>query len=661
MVSLFTMINMETLEGRGSQYPNFRDISQWQCLQEGSIEVFDRITGLSPAELHVQNPLILEAARVCMDCDLRDFCRTENEAWAAKERTRVHIEAPMVSGGQLLTAVGKARLLTDINVKEEDGNESPGLIDETTNTVEVSNVTGDVLKFERKPADELSADEKRHREAAEMVARLVLPELEPKVEEVQPAVLETQPVRFFSETTRELGLHDRWVVEVNGEEYLLKQAELEILKFAASRAGQAFPVAEFKRTEFTTVSVDSGPRKTAASKAARGLYDLIPALFTYSGEGRARRYSLSADAAVNFNGRSMNTHPNTKRQPQPTGVPKLAVAESGAHVPNNQSHKFYNQPDSKQPSGSGSDTAPDEDIMRDYLRDIGKVDLLTKADEARLGAIKDAGLEAKARLEGCETLSAAKRRSLQRIVRQGDEAQRQFTEANLRLVVSVSRRYQGRGLPLLDLIQEGNLGLMHAVEKFDYRKGFKFSTYATWWIRQAVTRGIANTGRTIRLPVHAGDAMNRLSKMRAELTSANNGVPPSVETLSEMLDMQPDKVRDILVMIHTQDPLSLNAEVGDDKGAELQDFVDDRNIEASDEAALRLLLPEQVGKALGGLDERERGIIEMRFGLHDGEPKTLEEVGLHFHLTRERIRQLEARALSKLRHPSKAELLRDLL
>jgi len=294
----------------------------------------------------------------------------------------------------------------------------------------------------------------------------------------------------------------------------------------------------------------------------------------------------------------------------------------------------------------------DEDLVRLYLTDIGQYTLLTKDDEVRLAKAIEAGNEAIAQLDAGEELTAAKKRELRRTARQGEEAERQFVQSNLRLVVSIAKKYQASGLPLLDLIQEGNLGLMHAVEKFDWRKGFKFSTYATWWIRQAITRGIANTGRTIRLPVHAGDTLARLQKARSRL-ELKYGRPATLSELAKEVEMPEDKVTEALRF--AAEPLR------EDGDAELGDVVEDRSAESPFEVAATALLPEEIARLLSPLDEREREILKLRFGLDRGEPRTLEEVGEHFNLTRERIRQIEARAMSKLRHPSSDTGARDLL
>ncbi len=287
------------------------------------------------------------------------------------------------------------------------------------------------------------------------------------------------------------------------------------------------------------------------------------------------------------------------------------------------------------------------DTVRLYLREIGQVDLLTTEDERRLAQLIEEGQSAAAQIdEG--TADESTRRMLLRAVQRGERAKSELTQANLRLVVSIAKRYSGRGMQLLDLIQEGNLGLMRAVDKFDHTKGFKFSTYATWWIRQAITRSIADQARTIRIPVHMVEHMNRLTRVRRQMHQELER-EPTVDELADKLQMEPDKVRDLLR--YALDPLSLDSPVGEEDESNLGDFIEDANVDGPADAATRTMLHEAVEQVLGELNEREQEIVRMRFGLDGAQAKTLEEVGREFGVTRERIRQIEAKTLAKLRHP----------
>ena len=272
-----------------------------------------------------------------------------------------------------------------------------------------------------------------------------------------------------------------------------------------------------------------------------------------------------------------------------------------------------------------------EDPVRMYLKEIGNVPLLTTEQEVELAKRVEAGDE---------------------------EAKKQLTEANLRLVVSIAKKYVGRGMPFLDLIQEGNMGLMKAVDKFDYTKGYKFSTYATWWIRQAITRGIADTGRTIRVPVHMVETINKLIRVSRQLLQ-ELGREPTPEEIAEEMNMPVDRVREILKI--SQEPVSLETPIGEEEDSHLGDFIQDDNVPVPSDAAAFTLLKEQLVEVLGTLTEREQKVLRLRFGLDDGRARTLEEVGKEFNVTRERIRQIEAKALRKLRHPSRSRKLKDYL
>jgi len=297
------------------------------------------------------------------------------------------------------------------------------------------------------------------------------------------------------------------------------------------------------------------------------------------------------------------------------------------------------------------------DTVRLYLREIGQVDLLTTEDERRLAQLIEEGKSAATQIDA-GVADETNERMLLRAVQRGERAKSELTQANLRLVVSIAKRYSGRGMQLLDLIQEGNLGLMRAVDKFDHTKGFKFSTYATWWIRQAITRSIADQARTIRIPVHMVEHMNRLTRVRRQLHQDLER-EPSVDELAAKLQMEAEKVRDLLR--YALDPLSLDSPVGEEDESNLGDFIEDANVDGPADAATRTMLHEAVEQVLGELSEREQEIVRMRFGLDGAQAKTLEEVGREFGVTRERIRQIEAKTLAKLRHPQRSQRLREFL
>ncbi|WP_436891922.1 RNA polymerase sigma factor RpoD [Nocardiopsis dassonvillei] len=293
------------------------------------------------------------------------------------------------------------------------------------------------------------------------------------------------------------------------------------------------------------------------------------------------------------------------------------------------------------------------DLVRLYLREIGRVPLLTAEEEVELAKAIEAGLYA----QRCEPGGGACAEELDALVEEGRRAKRALIEANLRLVVSIAKRYMGRGLLFLDLIQEGNLGLIRAVEKFDYTKGFKFSTYATWWIRQAITRAIADQARTIRIPVHMVETINKLVRVQHQLHQ-QLGREPNVEEISDAAGCGGERILEIQRI--AREPVSLQAPIGEEE-SDLGDFIEDSDAVVPVEAAAFTLLQQHLTEILGGLSEREQRILRLRFGMADGHPRTLEEVGREFGVTRERIRQIEAKTLAKLRHPSRAGTLRDFL
>ena len=306
-----------------------------------------------------------------------------------------------------------------------------------------------------------------------------------------------------------------------------------------------------------------------------------------------------------------------------------------------------------------------EDPVRMYLKEIGKVPLLSADEEIELAQNMEDGAVAtekinvlKGRLDEEKAEIKEEIKTLQRDVDKGADAKKRLAEANLRLVVSIAKRYVGRGMLFLDLIQEGNLGLIKAVEKFDYKKGYKFSTYATWWIRQAITRAIADQARTIRIPVHMVETINKLIRVSRQLLQ-ELGREPSPEEIAKEMNMPVERVREILKI--SQEPVSLETPIGEEEDSHLGDFIKDDNVPVPADAAAFTLLKEQLEEVLGTLTEREQKVLTLRFGLEDGRARTLEEVGKEFNVTRERIRQIEAKALRKLRHPSRSRKLKDYL
>ena len=355
------------------------------------------------------------------------------------------------------------------------------------------------------------------------------------------------------------------------------------------------------------------------------------------------------------------------------GEQESATGQGDVAAAADQPHQAAGEESQDEPLASGDNADDDEDLpavrvvvvtatadpVKDYLKQIGRVPLLNARQEVELAKRIEAGLFAEDKLaDGSRNLCADARIDLQQVAEDGRKAKDHLLEANLRLVVSLARRYTGRGMLFLDLIQEGNLGLIRGVEKFDYTKGYKFSTYATWWIRQAITRAMAEQARTIRLPVHVVEALGRLARVRRQMLQ-DLGREPTPEELAVELDMTPEKV--IEVQKYGREPISLHTPLGEDGDSEFGDLIEDSEAIQPGEAVSFTLLQEQLHSVLDTLSEREAGVVSMRFGLTDGQPKTLDEIGKVYGVTRERIRQIESKTMSKLRHPSRSTLLRDYL
>jgi RNA polymerase primary sigma factor len=344
--------------------------------------------------------------------------------------------------------------------------------------------------------------------------------------------------------------------------------------------------------------------------------------------------------------------------PAPVAVVAEAAAKPAGAGPEEEAF-VYGDDDDDLPAAQVASAGATADPVKDYLKQIGKVPLLNAEQEVELAKRIEAGLFAEEKLaEGMDGGEAAARLDMEWIAEDGRRAKNHLLEANLRLVVSLAKRYTGRGMLFLDLIQEGNLGLIRAVEKFDYTKGYKFSTYATWWIRQAITRAMADQARTIRIPVHMVEVINKLARVQRQMLQ-DLGREPTPEELAAELDMTPEKV--IEVQKYGREPISLHTPLGEDGDSEFGDLIEDSEAIQPGEAVSFTLLQEQLHSVLDTLSEREAGVVSMRFGLTDGQPKTLDEIGKVYGVTRERIRQIESKTMSKLRHPSRSQVLRDYL
>jgi RNA polymerase primary sigma factor len=344
--------------------------------------------------------------------------------------------------------------------------------------------------------------------------------------------------------------------------------------------------------------------------------------------------------------------------PESTDAVLRLLADEGIEIVDSSEEELDEEPAKATTDEDAGIRTQTNDPVRMYLKEIGRVPLLTAAEEVDLAKRVEAGLFASEKLTMNASLPVGLHRDLELIERDGQLAKKRLIEANLRLVVSIAKRYVGRGMLFLDLIQEGNMGLIRAVEKFDYTKGYKFSTYATWWIRQAITRAIADQARTIRIPVHMVETINKLVRIQRQLLQ-DLGREPTPEEIGKEMELPPERVREIQKL--SQEPVSLETPIGEEDDSNLGDFIEDSDAVVPIDAASFILLQEQLDSILHTLSEREKKVIQLRFGLTDGHPRTLEEVGKEFGVTRERIRQIESKTLSKLRHPSRSQKLRDYL
>ncbi|MBM9467109.1 RNA polymerase sigma factor [Nakamurella leprariae] len=365
----------------------------------------------------------------------------------------------------------------------------------------------------------------------------------------------------------------------------------------------------------------------------------------------------TAATAKVANAGAADTESEEETTPSGTATPATAKAESEEF-----SWDDEEESEALKQARKDAELTASADSVRAYLKQIGKVALLNAEEEVDLAKRIEAGLYAAERLrqyaEAGEKITTQLRRDLNWVRRDGERAKNHLLEANLRLVVSLAKRYTGRGMAFLDLIQEGNLGLIRAVEKFDYTKGYKFSTYATWWIRQAITRAMADQARTIRIPVHMVEVINKLGRIQRELLQ-DLGREPTPEELAKEMDITPDKVLEI--QQYAREPISLDQTIGDEGDSQLGDFIEDSEAVVAVDAVSFTLLQDQLQAVLQTLSEREAGVVRLRFGLTDGQPRTLDEIGQVYGVTRERIRQIESKTMSKLRHPSRSQVLRDYL
>ncbi|MFI9768102.1 RNA polymerase sigma factor [Streptomyces sp. NPDC052415] len=436
--------------------------------------------------------------------------------------------------------------------------------------------------------------------------------------------------------------------------------------------------AEPKRTR-KSVAAKSPAKRTATKTVAAKAVTAKKATATATPEAPAAEAALEDEAPAKKAAAKKTTTAKKaaakKTVAKKTAAKKTTGKKDDAEVPEEEALeevKPGEEPEGTESAGfvlsdEDEDDAPAQQVaaagatadpVKDYLKQIGKVPLLNAEQEVELAKRIEAGLFAEDKLANADKLAPKLKRELEIIAEDGRRAKNHLLEANLRLVVSLAKRYTGRGMLFLDLIQEGNLGLIRAVEKFDYTKGYKFSTYATWWIRQAITRAMADQARTIRIPVHMVEVINKLARVQRQMLQ-DLGREPTPEELAKELDMTPEKV--IEVQKYGREPISLHTPLGEDGDSEFGDLIEDSEAVVPADAVSFTLLQEQLHSVLDTLSEREAGVVSMRFGLTDGQPKTLDEIGKVYGVTRERIRQIESKTMSKLRHPSRSQVLRDYL
>ncbi|MER6425489.1 RNA polymerase sigma factor [Streptomyces sp. NPDC001137] len=435
--------------------------------------------------------------------------------------------------------------------------------------------------------------------------------------------------------------------------------------------------AEPKRTR-KSVAAKSPAKRTATKTVAAKTVTAKKATATATPEAPAADTPVEDDAAKVAAKKAVakKAAPAKKTVAKKTAAKKTSAKKDDAEVVEEEvledAPKGADEPEGAESAGfvlsdEDEDDAPAQQVaaagatadpVKDYLKQIGKVPLLNAEQEVELAKRIEAGLFAEDKLSNADKLAPKLKRELEIIAEDGRRAKNHLLEANLRLVVSLAKRYTGRGMLFLDLIQEGNLGLIRAVEKFDYTKGYKFSTYATWWIRQAITRAMADQARTIRIPVHMVEVINKLARVQRQMLQ-DLGREPTPEELAKELDMTPEKV--IEVQKYGREPISLHTPLGEDGDSEFGDLIEDSEAVVPADAVSFTLLQEQLHSVLDTLSEREAGVVSMRFGLTDGQPKTLDEIGKVYGVTRERIRQIESKTMSKLRHPSRSQVLRDYL